>query len=569
MNLLTRLKISTRLWLSFALSLVLVAAVAAIGLTWLASEDAAIEELYSTTLHHSQTIAGIENQVQRARAQLLLALQHDPAAPESASHQHPVSVHLDKIRESRKTVDTLWADVRGSELDDEEQAAARHRNSTPVDSLGEQAAAQAYDAESGALLDEGLGGAISAVERGDYHAAFTLAVDVVNPAFERADAALQTLVHLQEAEGKVLVETARARFRTGVAVNLGLLALAVVTLGMTAFITVRSIGRSVQQLDAAAVRLGDGDLTVRIPITGRDELAHVSGTFNRIAEQFASIVSELQSAVTQIASAAEETSVVTQQANAGMARQHEETEQVATAMTEMNATVHDVARNAIEAADAARAANASTDEGKQVVGRAVEAIRQLAAEVDRASGVIGDLQHQTATIGKVLDVIRGVAEQTNLLALNAAIEAARAGEQGRGFAVVADEVRTLASRTQQSTDEIQDMIARLQTGAAEAVKAMESGRSRAQSGVEEAERATESLASITEAVNRISDMNAQIASAAEEQSAVAEDINRNVTSIANVTEQTVGGATQTAAASTEMAQLASRLQGMVGRLRVS
>ena len=552
MNLLTRLKISTRLWLSFALSLVLVAAVAAIGLTWLASEDAAIEELYSTTLHHSQTIAGIENQVQRARAQLLLALQHDPAAPESASHQHPVSVHLDKIRESRKTVDTLWADVRGSELDDEEQAAA-----------------QAYDAESGALLDEGLGGAISAVERGDYHAAFTLAVDVVNPAFERADAALQTLVHLQEAEGKVLVETARARFRTGVAVNLGLLALAVVTLGMTAFITVRSIGRSVQQLDAAAVRLGDGDLTVRIPITGRDELAHVSGTFNRIAEQFASIVSELQSAVTQIASAAEETSVVTQQANAGMARQHEETEQVATAMTEMNATVHDVARNAIEAADAARAANASTDEGKQVVGRAVEAIRQLAAEVDRASGVIGDLQHQTATIGKVLDVIRGVAEQTNLLALNAAIEAARAGEQGRGFAVVADEVRTLASRTQQSTDEIQDMIARLQTGAAEAVKAMESGRSRAQSGVEEAERATESLASITEAVNRISDMNAQIASAAEEQSAVAEDINRNVTSIANVTEQTVGGATQTAAASTEMAQLASRLQGMVGRLRVS
>ncbi|MCP5422992.1 MAG: methyl-accepting chemotaxis protein [Chromatiaceae bacterium] len=552
MNLLTRLKISTRLWLSFALSLVLVAAVAAIGLTWLASEDAAIEELYSTTLHHSQTIAGIENQVQRARAQLLLALQHDPAAPESASHQHPVSVHLDKIRESRKTVDTLWADVRGSKLDDEEQAAA-----------------QAYDAESGALLDEGLGGAISAVERGDYHAAFTLAVDVVNPAFERADAALQTLVHLQEAEGKVLVETARARFRTGVAVNLGLLALAVVTLGMTAFITVRSIGRSVQQLDAAAVRLGDGDLTVRIPITGRDELAHVSGTFNRIAEQFASIVSELQSAVTQIASAAEETSVVTQQANAGMARQHEETEQVATAMTEMNATVHDVARNAIEAADAARAANASTDEGKQVVGRAVEAIRQLAAEVDRASGVIGDLQHQTATIGKVLDVIRGVAEQTNLLALNAAIEAARAGEQGRGFAVVADEVRTLASRTQQSTDEIQDMIARLQTGAAEAVKAMESGRSRAQSGVEEAERATESLASITEAVNRISDMNAQIASAAEEQSAVAEDINRNVTSIANVTEQTVGGATQTAAASTEMAQLASRLQGMVGRLRVS
>ena len=172
MNLLTRLKISTRLWLSFALSLVLVAAVAAIGLTWLASEDAAIEELYSTTLHHSQTIAGIENQVQRARAQLLLALQHDPAAPESASHQHPVSVHLDKIRESRKTVDTLWADVRGSKLDDEEQAAA-----------------QAYDAESGALLDEGLGGAISAVERGDYHAAFTLAVDVVNPAFERADAA--------------------------------------------------------------------------------------------------------------------------------------------------------------------------------------------------------------------------------------------------------------------------------------------------------------------------------------------------------------------------------------------
>ncbi len=214
--------------------------------------------------------------------------------------------------------------------------------------------------------------------------------------------------------------------------------------------------------------------------------------------------------------------------------QKDEVDKVATAMTEMSATVHEVARNATEAAEAAQRADEETSKGKSVVSQAIEAIDLLANEVNDAAQVIHRLEQDSDEIGAVLDVIRGIAEQTNLLALNAAIEAARAGEQGRGFAVVADEVRTLAQRTQQSTQEIQNMIERLQSGAQDAVKAMEQGRSRAQVGVEQAAEAGTSLETIAQAVGTISDMNTQIATAAEEQSVVAEEINLNIVAISDM-----------------------------------
>ncbi|THB70290.1 MAG: methyl-accepting chemotaxis protein [Gammaproteobacteria bacterium] len=217
--------------------------------------------------------------------------------------------------------------------------------------------------------------------------------------------------------------------------------------------------------------------------------------------------------------------------------QKAEVDKVATAMTEMSATVHEVARNATEAAEAAQRADEETSKGKMVVSQAIEAIDLLASEVNDAAQVIHRLEQDSDEIGAVLDVIRGIAEQTNLLALNAAIEAARAGEQGRGFAVVADEVRTLAQRTQQSTQEIQNMIERLQSGAQDAVKAMEQGRSRAQVGVEQAAEAGTSLETIAQAVGTISDMNTQIATAAEEQSVVAEEINLNIVSISDMADK--------------------------------
>jgi methyl-accepting chemotaxis protein len=233
----------------------------------------------------------------------------------------------------------------------------------------------------------------------------------------------------------------------------------------------------------------------------------------------------------------------------------------------MAATSQEVARNTAAAANAARQADSETQAGREVVNQAIDAIDHLAQEVVSAADVIHRLEAESGKIGTVLDVIRGIAEQTNLLALNAAIEAARAGEQGRGFAVVADEVRTLATRTQESTQEIQKMIERLQTGAKSAVQVMEQGRSKAQVSVQQAARAGTSLDTIATAVSAISDMNAQIASAAEEQGAVAEEINRNITNISQIANQTASGAEQTATASAELAKLAARLQTHVGRFK--
>lgn len=255
-------------------------------------------------------------------------------------------------------------------------------------------------------------------------------------------------------------------------------------------------------------------------------------------------------------------------ARQGVTRQQAETDQVATAINEMTATVQEVARNATDAAAAANQADQESNSGQQVVSQTVTSIQSLANNVEQAAEVINQLAGDTEAIGTVIDVIKGIADQTNLLALNAAIEAARAGEQGRGFAVVADEVRTLASRTQQSTEEINRMIESLQTGAQNAVSVMETGREQAQAGVEQAMRAGDSLKAITNSVATINDMNTMIAGAAEEQSKVAEEINRNVVNISQVAEETAGRVSDVANLSTELGGLASELNAEVEKFKI-
>jgi methyl-accepting chemotaxis protein len=313
---------------------------------------------------------------------------------------------------------------------------------------------------------------------------------------------------------------------------------------------------------------GRGDLTRRLDQTSKDEFGELARNFNVYVGSLQQIIQEATGSSAQMSAAAEQLSLITNDSQRGVQQQQSEVDQVATAMNEMSATVQEVARNAAVAAEAARKANGEATTGKQVVSQTVKAINEVAAEVEAATAVIHKLNADSNHIGTVLDVIRGIAEQTNLLALNAAIEAARAGEQGRGFAVVADEVRTLATRTQESTQEIQKMIEGLQVGTRNAVQVMEHGRSKAQASVQQAACAGESLSSITGVVGTISDMNAQIASAAEEQGAVAEEINRNIVNISQITGQTAAGASQIAAASKELAKLAVHLQTHVGRFKV-
>lgn len=313
---------------------------------------------------------------------------------------------------------------------------------------------------------------------------------------------------------------------------------------------------------------GNGDLTKRLTTKSTDEIGELVDSFNRFVEKLQHIIGEVYSSTTQLAAAAEEMSVITVSSTENVSKQQRETEQVATAMNEMTATVMEVSNNAEQAAESTGQADTQAQEGRQVVNDTVESINLLAKEVDSAANVIHELEQNSDSIGSVLEVIRGIAEQTNLLALNAAIEAARAGEQGRGFAVVADEVRSLASRTQQSTQEIQSMIERLQSGAQRAVEVMATSRTRAQSSVEKSEKAGDSLTVITEAMSNIMAMNTQIAEASKQQSEVAEEINQNIVNISTIAEESASSTSELSQSNIALAELSSKLQGLVGQFKI-
>jgi len=313
---------------------------------------------------------------------------------------------------------------------------------------------------------------------------------------------------------------------------------------------------------------GDGDLTRRLDVIGKDEIAQLSTGFNIFIDKINNLVSKVAGATAQLATAADQVSEISGEANNGMVRQRNETEQAATAMNEMTATVQEVQNNAQNASEAANHADETAAEGKEVVSQTIASIHQLANGVESAADVIQTLERDSESIGSVLEVIRGIAEQTNLLALNAAIEAARAGEQGRGFAVVADEVRTLASRTQQSTEEIQKMIERLQSGARNAVDVMEDGRKKAIDSVSQAGQASNSLNEIANAVATISAMNSQIETAANEQAATANEINRNVVNVSQVSEEITQSTDHLASSSQGLAMLSSDLRKIVNQFKV-
>lgn len=309
---------------------------------------------------------------------------------------------------------------------------------------------------------------------------------------------------------------------------------------------------------------GQGNLRARMEVKGKSEFAWLASSFNSFVKKIARTVDEISSNSDRLTSASRQLLDISQETEQGVQKQQAETTQVATAMEEMTATVQEVARNAVNASKAAANVDVEAGSGKQVVDEAVQAINSLASEVQSAADVIHELEADSENIGQVITVIQGIAEQTNLLALNAAIEAARAGEQGRGFAVVADEVRTLASRTQNSTEEIQQTVERLLARARDAVKVMEHGQMQATTSVEQAASAGEVLARINAQIGTINDMNNQIASTADEQSSVAEEINRN---ISMVSEQTAQGAGNTSEACRQLLELASQLKSTVSSFK--
>lgn len=311
----------------------------------------------------------------------------------------------------------------------------------------------------------------------------------------------------------------------------------------------------------------DADLTQQIEITTNDEIGQIGTAFNQFMRNLQTVVSKLADTADSLAEQAAVSQRISERSREALNHQHSQVDQVATAVNEMAATVQEVAINTQDAANSAEEANQASAHGANVVQQTMVSIGQLADDVERAATVIGELNTETSNISGILDSIRGIADQTNLLALNAAIEAARAGEQGRGFAVVADEVRTLAIRVSEATDDIHHLLKRLQNSADDAVEVMHQGRRQAAQSMDDANQTDSALQRIHSAMAKISEMNLQIATATEEQSAVAEEINRNIVTISELAYETANQADDAATASNELSQLALSLQHIVHRFR--
>nr|WP_223503332.1 methyl-accepting chemotaxis protein [Pseudomonas sp. GL-RE-29] len=344
--------------------------------------------------------------------------------------------------------------------------------------------------------------------------------------------------------------------------------LLVIATGLTmlfAWLLTNSITKPIANALDAAEQIAEGNLTRPITVDGEDEAGRLLLAMSKMQEKLRDTLQRISGSATQLASAAEELNSVTDESARGLTQQNNEIEQAATAVNEMTSAVEEVARNAVSTSEASKNATTSAGDGRDLVQETVSAIERMSADVQSTASLIGDLANESRDIGKVLDVIRGLADQTNLLALNAAIEAARAGEAGRGFAVVADEVRALAHRTQQSTSEIERMIGSIQSGTEHAVDSMRNSTERAESTLNIARGAGMSLDTINSAIVEINERNLVIASAAEEQAQVAREVDRNLVNIRDLSVQSATGANQTSAASSELSRLAVDLNTMVGR----
>ncbi|OZG73556.1 hypothetical protein BTA51_11170 [Hahella sp. CCB-MM4] len=332
----------------------------------------------------------------------------------------------------------------------------------------------------------------------------------------------------------------------------------------------RSIVRPIRETSRSLkeIAMGDGDLTKRLDADRKDELGELGTEFNSFVGRIHGLVSDITKSAESLATSVASMAKISEDGSAAVTTQQHETEMVATAINEMSAAAQEIAGNALQAAEAAQRADESGVKVQETVKDALDSIEGLSREIDEAAEVITELEGHVVDIVSILDVIRGIAEQTNLLALNAAIEAARAGEAGRGFAVVADEVRALAGKTQDSTHEIQDMIERLQSGSTKAVEVMQASKQSGTKSADSARLAGESILSVAEAVSVISNMNTQIASASEEQTAVTESINKSVVSISESGELTMNGVNNIASTSSDLNELSTTLRGLVSQFQV-
>jgi methyl-accepting chemotaxis protein len=436
-----------------------------------------------------------------------------------------------------------------------------------ISSAEEQSIYDRFRQAERAYLQE-QGKVITAVRQGDRDAAEAVFDGPING---HADTIAQALAELSEHNRVGAVAATEVADKIFASSRLWVMVMVILALVLTVILAIL-LTRSIVAPLAEAVRYAEvvagGNLSQSIEVHGTDEPARLLGALKNMQQSLRSTIQGIYDSSTQLASASEELSAVTENSTHGLHQQNNEIEQAATAVTEMTSASEEVARNAVDTSEATKNSNRTAQHGREQVRQTVDSISHLAEDVTKTASEVEQLAGKVRDISKVLDVIRSIAEQTNLLALNAAIEAARAGDAGRGFAVVADEVRALAHRTQQSTQEIEQMVGGIQQGTDRAVSAMQSSNSRAHSTLDVAKAAGQALDEIAEAISQINERNLVIASAAEEQAQVAREVDRNLVNIRDLSIQSSAGANQTSAASHELSRLAVDLTALVARFTV-
>ncbi len=436
-----------------------------------------------------------------------------------------------------------------------------------ISSAEEQGIYDEFKRAEAAYLQE-QGRITEAVRQGDFEAAAEVVGGSIN---QHADAMLKNLIKLTEINRLGALGAGEMVDEVTVSARIWVIAMMILATLITvalALLLTRSIVAPLSEAVRVAEQVASGDLTQSIHTEGKDEPARLLGALKDMQQSLRTTIQGISDSSNQLASASEQLHAVTEDSTRGLHQQNTEIEQAATAVNEMTAAVEEVARNAVSTSEASRESTVTAQRGREQVHQTVDSIGQLASDVTTTSAEIEQLAERVHEISKVLDVIRSIAEQTNLLALNAAIEAARAGDAGRGFAVVADEVRALAHRTQQSTQEIEQMIGGIQGGTDRAVSAMQSSTGRARSTLEVAQAAGVALEQITQAISSINERNLVIASASEEQAQVAREVDRNLVNIRDLSMQTSAGANQTSASSQELSRLAVDLNNLVTRFKV-